>query len=181
VKEQDALNQMLYVDTKTWLPDDLLVKADKITMANSLELRVPLLDHLVLEFAAALPIEYKVKGWQTKRILKKAFEGRVPPEIVNRKKTGFPVPYPQWLRNELRTYVRDALTDGPVSERGYFEKRAVERLLAQLDAGAPVAKEVFSLLTLELWQREFVDRGPQQEGAATRASAEAGRALAVPA
>ena len=86
------LNQMLYVDTKSWLPDDLLVKADKITMATSVELRVPLLDFQVLEFAAALPQDYKVSGWRLKRILKAALEESVPQEILNRKKTGFPVP-----------------------------------------------------------------------------------------
>ena len=85
VKNQPLLNQMLYVDTKTWLPDDLLIKADKMTMANSLELRVPLLDHKVLEFAASLPPEYKVKGKQTKRVLKAAFAKVLPPEILNRR------------------------------------------------------------------------------------------------
>src|ERR1700739_2207394 len=87
-----TLNRMLYVDTKTWLPDDLLIKADKITMANSLELRVPLLDHRLLEFAAALPSSYKVRKFVTKYILKKALKDRIPRKIMNRKKTGFPVP-----------------------------------------------------------------------------------------
>ena len=86
----DTLDQMLYVDTKTWLPDDLLIKADKMTMANSLELRVPLLDHQVLEFAASLPVDYKLKGTSTKHILKRALAKRLPPQILNRKKTGFP-------------------------------------------------------------------------------------------
>jgi asparagine synthase (glutamine-hydrolysing) len=81
---------MLLVDTKSWLPDDLLIKADKITMGNSLELRVPLLDHEVMEFAARLPSCYKVSGLETKRILKRAFRGLVPREILDRKKTGFP-------------------------------------------------------------------------------------------
>ena len=80
------------MDTKTWLPDDVLIKADKLTMANSVELRVPFLDHKVLEFAARIPAEFKLKGLSTKHILKKAFEGRVPKEILNRRKEGFPVP-----------------------------------------------------------------------------------------
>ena len=96
---------MLYVDTKTWLPDDLLIKADKMTMANSLELRVPLLDHQVLEFAASLPASFKLKNKSTKHILKKALSKRLPPAILNRKKTGFPVPYAGWLGNELRAAV----------------------------------------------------------------------------
>src|SRR5580704_15096904 len=93
VKDQGILDQMLYIDTKTWLPDDLLIKADKMTMANSLELRVPLLDHRVLEFAASLPAHYKVRGFSLKYILKRALSKRVPRAILKRKKAGFPVPY----------------------------------------------------------------------------------------
>jgi asparagine synthase (glutamine-hydrolysing) len=157
VKDADVLNQLLYVDTKTWLPDDLLVKADKITMANSLELRVPLLDHKVLEFAAGLPLNYKVNGLTTKRILKKTFEKHVPAEILNRRKTGFPVPYPRWLKQDLRAYVADVLLDRQAINRGYFRSGKVESLLSKFAKGAPLAKEVFSLLTLELWHRQFVD------------------------
>ena len=155
VQAQSLLNQMLYVDTKTWLPDDLLIKADKITMANSLELRVPLLDHLVLEFAAKLPVRFKVSGFKTKRILKKAFEKRVPDEIINRKKTGFPVPYEKWLRSELKTYAYDILLDTRSLRRGYFRKPAIEQLLSRCDSGAPLAREIFSLLILELWHEKF--------------------------
>jgi asparagine synthase (glutamine-hydrolysing) len=86
------LGKMLYVDTKTWLPDDLLIKADKMTMANSIELRVPLLDHKILEFAASLPQNFKVRGFTTKYLAKKTLRGLVPREILQRKKTGFPVP-----------------------------------------------------------------------------------------
>jgi asparagine synthase (glutamine-hydrolysing) len=154
---QDLLSQMLYVDTKTWLPDDLLVKADKMTMANSLELRVPLLDHKVLEFAATLPAHYKVQGLATKRILKEAFRSRVPCEIIKRKKTGFPVPYNAWLRRELRDLVRDTLLSSTASHRGYFRGGAVEKLLDKYEAGAPFEKEIFSLLTLEMWHQQFVD------------------------
>ena len=160
VKDQPILNQMLYIDTKTWLPDDLLVKADKITMANSLELRVPLLDHRVLEFAATLPIDYKVKGFTTKRILKKAFERQVPPEILKRKKTGFPVPYALWLRGNLKDYVRDVLLSNKALQRGYFRKAAIERILARHQNGDQVAKEIFSLLTIQLWHEQFADAVP---------------------
>jgi asparagine synthase (glutamine-hydrolysing) len=154
---QKPLNQMLYVDTKTWLPDDLLIKADKITMANSLELRVPLLDHKVLEFAARLPASYKVRGFTTKYILKKAFEGRVPKKILHRKKTGFPVPFGSWLRNELRDFVREVLLDSKTLGRGYFEKKAVEKLLSDAPGASVPSAEIFSLVTLELWHRQFLD------------------------
>jgi asparagine synthase (glutamine-hydrolysing) len=154
VGDRDRLNQMLFVDTKTWLPDDLLIKADKITMANSLELRVPFLDHEVLEFAAALPTEYKVRGRETKRVLKQAFAGRVPTEILTRKKTGFPVPYGRWLQRELRDYLHDTLLSQRALNRGYFQRAGVERLLR---AEGDHAAEKFCLLVLELWHQRFVD------------------------
>jgi len=155
--QQSPLNRMLYVDTKTWLPDDLLVKADKMTMANSLELRVPLLDHLVLEFAAALPTRFKVKGWTTKRILKEAFKDRIPREIINRRKTGLPVPLRRWMRSDLQDFVRDVLLSGRSISRGYFRKNAIQKLLESNAVNGALMKEVFSLLTLELWHMEFID------------------------
>jgi asparagine synthase (glutamine-hydrolysing) len=156
--ETDALSKMLYVDTKTWLPDDLLVKADKMTMANSVELRVPLLDHRVLEFAASLPSKFKVRGLTTKYIAKETLRGRVPREILNRPKAGFPVPYESWLRNGLKSWVNEILLDGRSLSRGYFRKRAVENLLAEDERNGGHSKEVFSLLVLELWHREFLDK-----------------------
>src|SRR5262249_23667287 len=109
-RSENTLDAMLYLDTKTWLPDDLLVKADKMTMANSVELRVPLLDHKLLEFAAALPSDLKIHGFTTKYLAKKALEKRIPQEIVRRKKAGFPVPYEGWLRKQLHGWVTEVLT-----------------------------------------------------------------------
>ena len=157
VASRPLLDQMLYVDTKTWLPDDLLIKADKITMANSVELRVPLLDHLVLEFAASLPPDFKVKGMATKRIFKSAFARAIPEAILKRKKTGFPVPLRKWLQHDLRDYAHDMLLSTRASDRGYFRKAEMEKLLKQGGGEAAPTKEIFSLLTLELWHREFVD------------------------
>jgi asparagine synthase (glutamine-hydrolysing) len=150
-----TLNRMLYVDTKTWLPDDLLLKADKITMANSVELRVPLLDHKMLEFAASLPTSHKVRGLTTKYIFRKALNKRVPKEILNRKKTGFPVPYDSWLRGPMRGWLCDILLDRTTLARGYFRKTAVERLLSENKLKGSYSKELFSLAVLELWHREF--------------------------
>ena len=129
IENQGVLDQMLYIDTKTWLPDDLLIKADKMTMANSLELRVPLLDHRLLEFAASLPANFKLKGFALKYIWKKALSKRVPTSILKRKKAGFPVPYEFWLRNNFKDQVRDILTDRKTIERGYFKKSAIEKLI----------------------------------------------------
>jgi asparagine synthase (glutamine-hydrolysing) len=152
-----ALNQMLYVDTKTWLPDDLLVKADKMTMATSVELRVPLLDFQILEFAASLPPHFKVSGWSTKRILKAALEESVPIEILKRRKTGFPVPYETWMRKDLRSFVEDTVLCQKALNRGYFSKHGIENMLSENQYQGSYPKEVFSLLVLELWHKEFID------------------------
>jgi len=157
VKDEPLLNRMLYLDTKTWLPDDLLIKADKMTMANSLELRVPLLDHQVLEFAASLPPNFKVQGSRTKRILKAAFAKVLPEEILRRKKAGFPVPYASWLRNEFSKGIEDILLSGLATSRGYFKRSEVTRLLHANSRDGNYSKEVFSLLVLELWHQRFVD------------------------
>ena len=157
VKDATILDQMLYIDTKTWLPDDLLIKADKMTMANSLELRVPLLDHRLLEFAASLPSHYKLKGFTLKYIWKKALAKRIPDTILKRRKAGFPVPYESWLRNEFKHKVRAILTDRRTTERGYFEKKSVEKLINANNERGAYSREIFSLMTLELWHRMFLD------------------------
>jgi asparagine synthase (glutamine-hydrolysing) len=151
------LSRMLYIDTKTWLADDLLVKADKITMANSVELRVPLLDHHVLEFAAGLPDNYKVRGSQGKYILKQALQDRVPQEVLHRPKAGFPVPVGRWLGRELASFAQQVLFDHRTCSRGYFRRAAVEQLMADHLREGNRGREIFSLLTLELWHRQFVD------------------------
>jgi asparagine synthase (glutamine-hydrolysing) len=148
---------MLYIDTKTWLPDDLLIKADKITMANSLELRVPLLDHQVLEFAASLPPEFKVRGKETKRILKSAFARVLPREVIDRKKAGFPVPYAGWLRDGLKRPMEEILLSEKSASRGIFCKQELSRLLNANAAGTNLSKEVFCLLVMELWLNAFAD------------------------
>ena len=153
---RSVLQQMLYVDSKSWLPDDLLVKADKMTMATSVELRVPLLDFQVMEFAAALPDHFKVKGWRLKRILKAALSESVPREILDRKKTGFPVPYDSWMRNELRDFVRDTILSSNAAVYEYFDRAAVARIVSDHASGAGCAKEVFSLVALELWHKQFL-------------------------
>lgn len=151
-----TLNKMLYVDTKTWLADDLLLKADKMTMANSVELRVPLLDHKLLEFAASLPQNYKVRGFSTKHIVKKVLGPRVPREILERRKTGFPVPYGQWLRGEMKGWLSDILLDRETTNRGYFETKAIEGLISENWRTGRYSKELFSLAILELWHRTFL-------------------------
>ena len=157
-RAKSVLNRMLNVDTKTSLPDDLLLKADKMTMANSIELRVPLLDHKVLEFAAALPESLKVRGLTTKYIAKKALQHRVPHEILHRKKAGFPVPYESWLRTELKGWLTDVLLDRQTMSRGYFQRSSIEKLIIENSATGKYSKELFSLAVLELWHRAFLSQ-----------------------
>jgi asparagine synthase (glutamine-hydrolysing) len=152
-----ALNDMLYVDTLTWLPDDLLVKADKTSMASSLELRVPLLDHRVLEFAARLPEALKVAGGRGKLVLRHCFERRLPREILERPKAGFPVPYARWFRSELREELRALLLDGRSVARGWFRRDALERVLRRNAEDGLYSDQVFCLAALEWWQRLFLD------------------------
>jgi len=160
-----VVDRMLYVDSKTWLPDDLLIKADKMTMANSVELRVPLLDHVVLEFAASLPVRQKVRRNTTKYIAKKALSSRVPKPILDRKKAGFPVPYESWLANGMKSWVHNVLFDRKTLNRGYFNRSAIEDLVRRNQLSGRYSKEVFSLLTLELWHREFVETQPGESRA----------------
>ncbi|HEY2548627.1 MAG TPA: asparagine synthase (glutamine-hydrolyzing) [Candidatus Acidoferrum sp.] len=152
------LEKMLYVDTKTWLPDDLLVKADRMTMANSIELRVPFLDHKVLEFAARLPRNQKVRGWKMKYLLKKALANHVPRQILDRRKVGFPNPSASWLRHDLKDVVTDILLDSKSISRGYFRREAVERLIERDSRSRRYTAEIFSLVVLELWHRVFIDQ-----------------------
>jgi asparagine synthase (glutamine-hydrolysing) len=149
---------MSYVDLKTWLPDDLLLKADKMTMACSLELRVPMLDHHLLEFATALPDHLRLNGTQGKYLLKKVMERHLPHEIIYRKKRGFPVPIAVWFRGPLYQRVRDILLDQRSLSRGYFRPEYIRRVLERHRAGSEdLSRRIFSLLTLELWHRKYVD------------------------
>ncbi len=156
VAGESTLHQMLYVDTKTWLPDDLLVKADKMTMATSVELRVPLLDHTVLEFAASLPEEYKVRGNDRKRLLKAALEESVPRELLERKKAGFPVPYVRWLRRDLHDWLCDTIDSNNAAIHTYFSRAQVRAIVEKHTRTGIGSAEVFGLLVLELWHRAFV-------------------------
>jgi asparagine synthase (glutamine-hydrolysing) len=160
-KTKGRVNTMLYADTKTSLPDDLLLKADKMTMANSIELRVPFLDHKFLEFAASLPENFKVRNFTTKYIAKMALKDRVPHEILHRKKVGFPVPYEKWMRTELKDWVRDILLDSKTVSRGYFKKACIEQLIEEDLRLHNYPKEILSLVSLELWHRAFLKAAPK--------------------
>jgi asparagine synthase (glutamine-hydrolysing) len=152
----DPLSRMLYFDTKTWLVDHLLTKADRMSMATSIELRVPFLDHRVVECAATIPSRYKIRGRDTKHVLKKALEGKLPSEILQRRKLGFPTPIERMFRSELAGYAQELLLSPKALQRGYFDSRSVERLLADHRNGrASNHREIWQLVVLEEWHRRF--------------------------
>jgi asparagine synthase (glutamine-hydrolysing) len=154
----DVLNQMLYVDTKAWLPDDILIKADRMSMASSLELRSPFLDTAIAEFAATLPVKYKLRGRTTKYLLKKAMEGILPNEIIYRAKRGFPTPLQIMFQHELKDYAKELLMENRTVKRGYFNGRYVSRILDEHERGtADHHKLIWQLIVLEEWHRCFVD------------------------
>lgn len=157
---QDPLARILYVDVMTYLPDDLLVKVDIASMAVSLEARSPFLDHKLMELAATIPSNLKVKGIISKYILKKTMEGVLPPEIIHRKKQGFGVPIGTWFRTELSDLVNGILLAPRSIERGYFDPGSLARLVDEHIAGrVDHGARIWALLNLELWHRTYIDRG----------------------
>lgn len=156
--ENDPTARLLYLDSKTYLPGDILTKVDRMTMANSLEARVPLLDHELIELVAKMPSKLKLKGTATKYILKKAMEGIIPQEILYRKKQGFGVPVGEWINDQLRERINDDLADKRTTGRGYFETKYVRALLNEHSAGRRDHSNVLWMLwMLELWFRRYID------------------------
>ncbi len=155
----DLLEQLLYVDMNSYLPEDLLVKMDIATMANSLEARVPFLDHKFMELVAGIPSQLKLKGSKTKFILKTAFNGFLPDAIFKRRKMGFGVPISRWFRNELKDYIYEILLDSRTLNRGYFKREGIERLLNDhIGLRYDHSGKIWALLFLEIWFRVFMDR-----------------------
>ena len=157
VEGASPLNQMLYADTKVWLPENLLTKGDKMTMATAIELRVPFLDHKLLEYLAVLPDSLKVRGNQGKWILRQAMGKVVPPSILHRAKKGFPVPVLSWLRHDMRDLVRDSLLSRDSACRKFFEPQAIEEIVGLHERGKLSGyQEVWSLLIFESWHKQFI-------------------------
>jgi len=156
----DGVRGLQLLDMRTYLPDDLLLQADIASMAHSLELRSPFLDHEVVELGLSLPAHLKLDGRRGKVVLRRAFAEDLPPTVVARGKKGLGIPLSRWLRAELRELTSDILLDRRVHERGQLRVEAVERLLADHVAGrADHGQRLWTLLMLELWQRQHVERG----------------------
>ena len=155
---RDFITRTTCADVLTYLPCDILTKVDIASMAYSLECRSPFLDQEVMELAARMPIELKLRGNQGKQILLDTFSDLLPPSIQRRRKMGFGVPLPNWFRGELQPFLRDVLFDSRTLARGYFEPSAVQRLFDEhIHGKTDHAHRLWALLCLELWQRMFLD------------------------
>lgn len=156
---EDAAGQLLYLDSKTYLPGDILTKFDRMSMAVSLEGRVPMLDHIFLEWVTGLTSEWKLRGTSQKYILRKLAERvGVPSEVLNRPKQGFALPLVHWMRHELKDLIVDTLTDSRTRQRGYFNPDGVQRLLDEhFRQRRDHSPRIWRLLMLELWHRNFLE------------------------
>jgi asparagine synthase (glutamine-hydrolysing) len=157
---KDPISQILYVDTKTYMAGDILTKVDRMSMAKSLEVRVPILDHEFVEWATALPLEWKIRGGKQKYILRKLAERvGVPREALYRPKQGFALPLVHWLKHELRDLVMTILLDSRTLQRGYFEAPAVRQILDEHFRGRRIhSGQIWRLLIFELWHRNYLER-----------------------
>jgi asparagine synthase (glutamine-hydrolysing) len=154
----ETLAEMLYLDFRLYLEDNLLVKVDRASMACSLELRTPFLDHRLIEFAAGLPASLKVRRFQLKYILKRAVEKWLPHRIVYRQKRGFSVPIARWMRKELRPTLDRTLAEDKLKRQGLFEATFVRRLLQDHWAGhADNRKTLWTLFCFQLWYDRWIE------------------------
>jgi asparagine synthase (glutamine-hydrolysing) len=154
-----GVDRYLALDTATYLPGDLLLKVDRMSMAHALEVRSPLLDHHVHEYAASLPGRLKLRGSTTKWLLKRLAERRgLPDHLVNRRKQGFGIPIGEWFRGELRPWIEGILRDPATLARGYFDAAETDRLLREhVEGRAEHTYRLWNLAMLELWHREWID------------------------
>jgi len=158
VSTNALLDAMLYIDSKTYLPGDILTKVDRMSMAVSLEARVPLLDHKLIDFVTRIPASMKMSGLETKHLFKRAVADLVPEEILARPKQGFGVPIQQWINQQLRERIRDTLTDARFRDRGIVSRHYTDILLDEHERGRrDHSMALWSLLMLELWYQAFVD------------------------
>jgi len=162
VKTNEPLDELLYIDSKTYLPGDILTKVDRMSMATSLEVRVPLLDHKLIDFVTRVPASLKMVGTQTKQLLKRVAKDLIPAEILDRPKQGFGIPLEQWINRQLRDQIRDLLSEPRTRQRGYVNYDYVDLILDEHDKGRrDHSQPLWSLLILELWHRRYIDHSPR--------------------
>ena len=166
---KSILDRLLYADTKTYL-HELLMKQDQMSMAASIESRVPFLDHPLMEYAALLPQRMKLRGLTTKHILREAMRGILPDAILTRRKMGFPVPVGRWFAGEFRHVLDEYVLGGRASERGLFDTQYVRNLVTQHERGeGNHAERLWALVNTEIWQRIFLDGETPDDASAAMA------------
>jgi asparagine synthase (glutamine-hydrolysing) len=152
------LDKLLAIDYKTYLPDDILVKVDRAGMSTSLEGREPLLDHRIIEFAAQLPEQLKMKGNNKKFLLKEIVHDYVPKEMMERPKMGFGVPVFDWLRNDLRYYADEYFSDAAFEKHGLFKKQGVQHIMQKFYKGDRNYNSLFwYLLMFQMWYKRWME------------------------
>lgn len=151
-----VLDRYLFVDQNYYLPDDILYKADRMSMAHSLEVRPPFLDHRIVEFAASLPQNFKIRGFRQKVILKELMRSKLPPAVIDRKKTGFDIPAHDWFRGTLRGLLQETLTPEAIRATGIFDPQAIQALMRDhMERRINVGYHLWGLLTLFLWMKRW--------------------------
>ena len=154
---RDPLEWILLTDMETYLPDDELRKADRLSMWHSLEVRVPFLDHKLVEFVATIPSQLKLKGWEKKHILIKSMKGILPDSILRRRKQGFSIPLGAWLRGPLRDLVYAYLSPSHLRDLGMFREKAIERILDEHARGQKNHEtKIWALLTFCIWHQRYI-------------------------
>jgi len=153
------LSALQYLDFKNYLPLDILTKVDRMSMAHSIEARVPLLDHTLVEFAATIPPEMKLRNGRTKDIFKRVLQDVLPESILDRKKQGFAVPLGKWFRGQLAEFVRDLLLSETSRSRAIFNTDYIERILVMHAGGRQLDLHIWTMISFELWCRTFLDKG----------------------
>jgi asparagine synthase (glutamine-hydrolysing) len=153
----DWMSTLQYRDLHTYLPLDILTKLDRMTMANSIEARPPLLDHHLVEFAATVPSRLRLRDGTTKYLFKQAMQGLLPADIIDRPKRGFAVPLGRWFRGELAGFARDILLSDTTRQRQYLNTDYLERLIARHMQGRDLDLQLWTTMSFELWCRQFLD------------------------
>jgi asparagine synthase (glutamine-hydrolysing) len=173
VESAGSVERYLLTDQNYYLPDDILYKTDRMSMAHSLEVRPPFLDHRIVEFAASLPESYKIRGLRQKYVLKESMRGKLPTVVIDRKKTGFDIPTHDWFRGPLRSLLTDTLTAKAVEETGVFRAPAIESLIRDhLNRRINAGYHLWGLMTLFLWMKRWkVEAAPHETSRAARVPA----------
>ena len=155
----DSINKALYCDIKTYLPEDILAVTDRMSMYHSLEVRVPFIDHKLMEFCATIPSEIRMKGLKKKYLLKKAVSRLLPEEVINHRKQGFVGPTTRWLQTDLKTYVLDTLSEKNLKKHGFFNSSIINRLLGEHFSGKEIHdKLILALVVFQKWFDIYIEK-----------------------